>query len=167
MLSLKSHLIVCAVSLILGIAAGYSIRDEKADIEELLTVKTALEAENKNLLKQLEVEHEYQKAASETTRQAQEDLADLEVRYASIVNELNALQLQQLTYDSDDTSALSEDSEATGTVSQSTSKCIRPDSKEFQNFTANQLMIDRDCDITATYYNRLIDLYQSIQSQNE
>lgn len=166
MLPFKSHLIVCAVSLIIGLGAGYSIRDEKADLANLEAIKTALQSENQNLLKQLEVEHEYTKTASESSKKAQEDLAVLEVRYADIVAELNTLQLSQLTYDIDDTSALSEDSGVTCSVPQSTSKCIRPDSKEFQDFTQTQLMIDRDCDITATYYNRLIELYESIQEKN-
>ena len=163
MLPFKSHLIICATALIVGLCAGYSIRDEKADIDRLEQIQAALQAENENLIKQLEQEHEYQKAAQTTAEQAQKDLAELEDMYADAVNELNNMQLQQLSYDSDDFSALSDDSTSTGSVPEKEGKCNGYDKIAFQKLYEEQLKVAKDCDITTSYYNRLIDLYNSIQ----
>jgi uncharacterized protein YqfA (UPF0365 family) len=163
MLPFKSHLIICATALIVGLCAGYSIRDEKADLDRLEQIQAALQTENENLVKQLEQEHEYQKAAQAVAEQTQKDLAELEDMYADAVNELNDMQLQQLSYDCDDSSALSEDPTITESVSEETSKCTGYNKVAFQKLYEDQLKLAKDCDITASYYNRLIDLYNSIQ----
>ena len=167
MLSIKPLLISAVAAFIAGALTGYSIRDDQAEIDSLNLAKSALEEENKNLIKQLEVEHEYQEAAQVTAEQTQKDLDELENRYADAVNELNAMQLQQLSYVPEDTSALSEDAEPAVTIPQSAGKCPGENKAKFQQLYENQLMIAKDCDITATYYNRLIDLYESIKTQSE
>ena len=125
-----------------------------------------LQIEKENLVKQLEIEHERQKAAQIAVVKTQEDLEDLESRYADAIAELNNLQLQQFTYDSDDTSALSEDSSITNTVPESSGKCFGENKAKLQRLYENQLSVARDCDITASYYNRLIELYESISDKN-
>ena len=167
MFSIKSHLIVCAVALVVGLGAGYSIRGEKAELDRLESVRVALEAENKNLIRQLEVEHEYQQAAQAVAEKTQMDLEELEDRYADAVNELNGLQLQQLSYTSDDTSALREDSESAEPVQTGTGKCTGENKAEFQGLYEAQLKIAKDCDITASYYNRLLELYHSIEQNQQ
>lgn len=165
MLPFKSHLIVGAVSLIIGLGAGYSIRDEKAHVKDLENIQSALELERDNLIKQLEVEHEYQKAAQATAEQAQADLESLEASYADAINELNNLQLFYSTQDYTDESALSDDSESAVSVPEEGSQSASDNEREFQKLYEEQLKIAKDCDITTSYYNRILALYESIQTQ--
>jgi len=162
MLSIKNTLIAGAVAFAVGYLAGYATRDDQAEIERLNGAKYALEQERANLIKQLEVEHEHQKTAQINAAKTQEDLDDLEKRYANAVDELNALQLQQLTYDSDDTSALSEDSSTSSAVSQGKCGCSGKDKRAFQKLLNDQMIVAKDCDINATYLNNLIEWYGSI-----
>jgi len=162
MLSIKSLLISSVAVFIAGTFTGYSIRDDQAEIDRLNLERSALEEENKNLIKQLEVEHEYQEAAQVTAEQTKKDLDELEDRYTDAVNELNALQLSQLTYVPEDTSALSENAGVTTAVSKGSSKCAGKDKTKFQRLYEEQLMIAKDCDINSTYLNNLIEWYGSL-----
>lgn len=161
---IKNYLSVAVIASVLGFLGGYHFSSAKAEVDRLKVQQVALQEENKNLIKKLEVEHEQQKQSQITFNETQEDLADLEKRYSDVVNELNLLQLQSDLTDSS-TSTLPSDASASGSVQKDKCKCIRPDSKEFQNFTANQLMISKDCDITTTYYNHLIDWYNKISQE--
>ena len=162
MLSIKNTLIAGAVAFAVGYLAGYAVRDDQAEIERLNIAQAELEQERANLIHQLEVEHEHQKTAQINAAKTQEDLDDLEKRYANAVDELNALQLQQLTYDSDDTSALSEDSSTSSAVSQGKCGCSGKDKRAFQKLLNDQMIVAKDCDINATYLNNLIEWYGSI-----
>lgn len=164
MLPIKICVITSLAAFAVGFTVGYSFRDDKAEVERLETVQAALKQENENLIKELEILHEYEKAAQATAEQTQEDLASLESRYADAIAELNYMQLQQLEYDSDDSSALSEDASVAKPVSQSTSKCTGADKAKFQRLYEKQLMISKDCDINSTYLNNLIDWYSSISN---
>lgn len=162
MLSIKNTLILSAVAFAVGYIAGYATRDDQAEIERLNVVKYALEQEKANLIQQLEVEHEHQKTTQINAAKTQEDLDNLEKRYASAINELNALQLQQFTYVSDDSSTLSEDAGSATAVSQGKCGCSGSDKAKFQRLYEKQLMIAKDCDINATYLNNLIEWYGGI-----
>ena len=162
MLSIKNTLILSAVAFAVGYIAGYATRDDQAEIERLNVAKNALEQERANLIQQLEVEHEHQKTTQINAAKTQEDLDNLEKRYASAINELNALQLQQFTYVSDDSSVLSEDAGSATAVSQGKCGCSRADKAKFQRLYEKQLIIAKDCDINATYLNTLIEWYGSI-----
>lgn len=65
---------------------------------------------------------------------------------------------------------LSADTTTTKAISQSTCKCNGTDKAklqrlydQFQRLYEQQLIISRDYDITATYYNNLIDLYNGVK----
>ena len=58
---------------------------------------------------------------------------------------------------------LSADTTAAKAISQSTCKCNGADKAKLQRLYEQQLVIARDCDITATYYNNLIDLYNGVK----
>ena len=55
------------------------------------------------------------------------------------------------------------DTTTTKAISQSTCKCNGTDKAKLQRLYEQQLVIARDCDITATYYNNLIDLYNGVK----
>ena len=165
MLSIKNTLIAGAVAFAVGYIAGYATRDDQAEIERLNVAKNALEQERANLIQQLEVKHEHQKTAQINAAKTQEDLDDLEKRYASAIDELNALQLQFSEYTDSSTSALSTDTSTSRTVQKDKCKCSGKDQAKLQRLLTEQLIVAKDCDITATYYNHLIDWYNSISQE--
>ncbi len=63
----------------------------------------------------------------------------------------------------DSSQGLSTDTTTTKAISQSTCKCNGADKAKLQRLYEQQLTIARDCDITATYYNNLIDLYNGVK----
>ncbi|WP_406018778.1 hypothetical protein [Succinivibrio sp.] len=162
MLSFKNTLIAGVVAFAVGYLAGYAVRDDQAEIERLNIAKAELEQERANLIQQLEVEHEHQKTTQINAAKTQEDLDDLEKRYASAVDELNALQLQFAGYSDYDSTALSEDASASSSVSQGKCGCSGADKRKLQKVINEQLIVAKDCDINATYLNNLIEWYGSI-----
>ena len=162
MLSIKNTLIAGAVAFAVGYLAGYAVRDDQAEIERLNIAQAELEQERANLIQQLEVEHEHQKTAQINAAKTQEDLDDLEKRYASAIDELNALQLQFAEYSDYDSTALSEDASTSSAVSQGKCGCSGKDKRAFQKLLNDQMILARDCDINATYLNNLIEWYGSI-----
>lgn len=165
MLSNKNTLIAGALAFAVGFLTGYSTRDDQAEIERLNVAKYALDQERANLIQQLEVEHEHQKTAQINAAKTQEDLDDLEKRYASAINELNALQLQFSEYTDSYTSALSKDASASSAVSQGKCDCSGKDKRAFQKLLNDQMIVARDCDINATYLNNLIEWYGMISQK--
>ncbi|MEE0891771.1 MAG: hypothetical protein U0M61_08035 [Succinivibrio sp.] len=165
MLSIKNTLIAGAVAFAVGYIAGYATRDDQAEIERLNVAKNALEQERANLIQQLEVEHEHQKTAQINAAKTQEDLDDLEKRYTSAIDELNALQLQFTEYTDSDNSALSKDASTSSAVSQGKCGCSGKDKRAFQKLLNDQMIVARDCDINATYLNNLIEWYGMISQK--
>lgn len=165
MLSIKNTLIAGAVAFAVGYIAGYATRDDQAEIERLNVAKNALEQERANLIQQLEVEHEHQKTAQINAAKTQEDLDDLEKRYASAIDELNALQLQFTEYTDSDTATLPSDASASSAVSQGKCDCSGKDKRAFQKLLNDQMIVARDCDINATYLNNLIEWYGMISQK--
>lgn len=165
MLSIKNTLILGAVAFAVGYIAGYATRDDQSEIERLNVAKYALDQERTNLIHQLEVEHEHQKTAQINAAKTQEDLDDLEKRYASAIDELNALQLQFSEYTDSDTATLSKDSGSASAVSQGKCDCSGKDKRAFQKLLNDQMIVARDCDINATYLNNLIEWYGMISQK--
>ena len=162
MLSVKNTLVAGAIAFAVGYIAGYATRDDQAEIERLNVAKYALDQERANLIQQLEVEHEHQKTAQINAAKTQEDLDDLEKRYASAIDELNALQLQFSEYTDSDTATLSKDAGSATAGSQGKCDCSGKDKRAFQKLLNDQMIVAKDCDINATYLNNLIEWYGSI-----
>lgn len=161
--SLKYSACVGFITFFVGAYAGYSFSDAKAEAKQYKANIEALEIEREELIKQVEKEHEYQQTAKAASQKAEEDLADLESRYADAINALNDMQLQQLAYDNQDAEPLSESSSSTADNSKSSNKCSQQDRAKLQKLYEEQLTLARDCDINAIHLNQLIDLYNSIQ----
>lgn len=166
MLSIKNTLIAGAVAFAVGYLAGYAVRDDQAEIERLNIAQAELEHERANLIQQLEVEHEHQKTAQINAAKTQEDLDDLEKRYASAIDELNALQLQFAEYSDYDSTALSEDASTSSAVSQGKCGCSGKDKRAFQKLLNDQMIVAKDCDINVTYLNNLIEWYNQISKEH-
>lgn len=162
---IKNYLSVAVIASVLGFLGGYHFSSTKAEVEKLKVQQVALQEENKNLIKKLEVEHEHQKTTQINAAKTQEDLDNLEKRYASAIDELNALQLQFSEYTDSDTATLPSDATASSAVSQGKCDCSGKDKRAFQKLLNDQMIVARDCDINATYLNNLIEWYGMISQK--
>lgn len=129
---------------------------------------------------------EYEKKQAQVLNQALEDKAKKENEFNGVLADAQsniALDVQHLTstynrYRSNglfsDTDSLhtdtadsgqnlSSDTTASKAISQSKCECNGTDKAKFRKLYEQQLVIARDCDITATYYNNLIDLYNGVK----
>lgn len=129
---------------------------------------------------------EYEKKQAQVLNQALEDKAKKENVFNGVLADAQsniALDVQHITstYNryhfnglfsdaysvhtdtTDSGQGLSADTTTTKAISQSTCKCNGTDKAKLQRLYEQQLVIARDCDITATYYNNLIDLYNGVK----
>lgn len=129
---------------------------------------------------------EYEKKQAQVLNQALEDKAKKENVFNGVLADAQsniALDVQHITstYNryhfngvfgntdsvhtdtTDSGQGLSTDTTTTKAISQSTCNCNGADKAKLQRLYEQQLVIARDCDITATYYNNLIDLYNGVK----
>lgn len=64
----------------------------------------------------------------------------------------------------DNTNALSNNTEPTAGVQTTSCRCDRQDRAKLQRLYEEQLVIARDCDITTTYYNKILELWDKIKT---
>lgn len=129
---------------------------------------------------------EYEKKQAQVLNQALEDKAKKENVFNGVLADAQsniALDVQHITstYNryhfnglfsdtdsvhtdtTDSSQGLPSNSPVTKAISQSKCQCNGTDKAKLQRFYERQLVIARDCDITATYYNNLIDLYNGVK----
>lgn len=98
-------------------------------------------------------EQEYREKLDKTTRQAKEAIDVVNAHYRKLLND----SLSKSSADSQNSMPSASGSSAP--ISKSTSKCTEQHRAKLQRLYEQQLVIARDCDITATHYNELIDLF--------
>ena len=78
---------------------------------------------------------------------------------------LSKFNIEQLrTEDTSSDTTLRSDTRTTErTTTEKKDRCVRQDSAKFQRLYEQQLEVARDCDITATYYNKLLELYENVR----
>lgn len=115
---------------------------------------------NKELQQQIQAvedarskEQEYREKLDKTTRQAKEAIDVVNAHYRKLLND--SLSKSSASNQNSVPSA----SGSSGPISKSTSKCTEQHRAKLQRLYERQLVIARDCDITAAHYNELIDLF--------
>lgn len=101
-------------------------------------------------------EHEYREKADKTTRQAKEAVDVVNAHYRKLLND----SLSKSSASSNNSVPAA--SSSSSSVSKSTSKCTEQHRAKLQRLYEQQLVIARDCDITAAHYNELIDFYEAL-----
>ena len=78
---------------------------------------------------------------------------------------LSKFNIEQLrTEDTSSDTTLRTDTRTTErTTTAKKDRCVRQDRAKFQRLYEQQLEVARDCDITATYYNKLLELYENVR----
>lgn len=98
-------------------------------------------------------EQEYREKLDKTTRQAKEAIDVVNAHYRKLLND--SLSKSSASNQNSVPSA----SGSSVPISKSTSKCTEQHRAKLQRLYEQQLVIARDCDITAAHYNELIDLF--------
>ena len=163
----------CLLSSVFCGLMGYRYADiqrerEIAQIQEQMKAQEVIALQNKN-----ERENVYSKALSES----QSKIAVSSDRITAAYRDLNAWADSNFVIDNsvsmhnseDNTSGnsgLSSTASTAGAVSDCECRCDGKDTEKLRRLYQQQLIVARDCDITATYYNHLIDWYNKISQES-
>ncbi|MCI7772626.1 MAG: hypothetical protein MR514_02020 [Succinivibrio sp.] len=163
----KSLFLAIVVASIAGACFGVTItaKHYRAEIAQIQT--DAIKADQEATAKQLNIEHYWQEQQRQADAEANNELQKIQDKYDKALSMLNARKSDSVHVNSDSTSetALSSDSKTLNSVSACNCQCSDRDRAKLQRLYQRQLTIARDCDITATYYNHLIDWYNSISKE--
>lgn len=163
-MDLKLLFMVSVLSAVIGGCFGITLtaKHYRAEIIDIQT--TALKNEQDALVKQLNIEHEWQARQEQADKEANNELQKIQNKYDKALSMLNARASDSVHVNSDSASetALSTNSKTLNSVSASNCQCSDRDRTKLRRLYERQLTIARDCDITAAHYNALIKLYESL-----
>lgn len=161
----------CLLSSVACGLMGYRYADaqrerEIAQIHEQMKAQEVIALQNKN-----ERENVFSKALSES----QSKIAISNDRIAATFSNLNAWADRNFVIDnsvslhnSEDNASSNSDMSSTagtaGAVSDCECRCDGKDQAKLRRLYQQQLIVARDCDITATHYNALIEFYGSVST---
>lgn len=122
----------------------------------------------------LQIQEQEQKSHVEALKKTIKNTETLTVKLGELNNEtsninnkfmsLSKFNIEQLRSDtSSDTTLRPDTRTAERTTTEKKDRCTRQDSAKFQRLYEQQLEVARDCDITATYYNKLLELYKNVR----
>ena len=147
--------------LLLGLFIGWKV------------TSTYFEAEMNAML--LQIQEQEQKSHVEALEKTIKNTETLTVKLGELNNEtsninnkfmsLSKFNIEQLrTEDTSSDTTLRTDTRTTErTTTEKKDRCVRQDYAKFQRLYEQQLEVARDCDITATYYNKLLELYENVR----
>ena len=147
--------------LLLGLFIGWKV------------TSTYFEAEMNAML--LQIQEQEQKSHVEALEKTIKNTETLTVKLGELNNEtsninnkfmsLSKFNIEQLrTEDTSSDTTLRTDTRTTErTTTEKKDRCVRQDRAKFQRLYEQQLEVARDCDITATYYNKLLELYENVR----
>ena len=158
---MKNLSIVGISFLLLGLFIGWKV------------TSTYFEAEMNAML--LQIQEQEQKSHVEALEKTIKNTETLTVKLGELNNEtsninnkfmsLSKFNIEQLrTEDTSSDTTLRTDTRTTErTTTEKKERCVRQDRAKFQRLYEQQLEVARDCDITATYYNKLLELYENVK----
>lgn len=101
-------------------------------------------------------EQEYREKLDKTTRQAKEAIDVVNAHYRKLL--IDSLSKSRASSNNSVPAA----SGSSGPISKSACKCTELHRAKLQRLYEQQLVIARDCDITAAHYNELIELFNEL-----
>ncbi len=161
-MDLKLLLIVATMSAVIGSCFGITITAKyyRAEIAQMQT--EAIKADQEATVKQLNIEHEWQAKREQADKEATDEINKIKDKYNAAMSKLHANSLRSDSGSSGE-AALSTNTSTTSRVQNCRCECSDYNRARLQRLYQRQLIVARDCDITATHYNALIDLYLGIQ----
>lgn len=166
----KTVFLFCGVWLVGCIAyfLGYQYASNKCDIKTTETVAKAQE----QYADALEKKNEIQSKMATVVDKSQSDLAtsieQTTANYDSLISTDLRIPDEWVQSDSNTTDSengsLPSDTRATEPVSGAQCKCVKDNGAKLQRLYKQQLTVAKDCDITTSYYNSLLKLYNGIKN---
>ena len=153
-----------AVSVLGSAYIGYSLTSSYYQIKIVTMEKQYEQILNEAQKAKTQKEQEFFTEAINVQSNLSEDIQNVTSTYNQYFSDLlpgDSSRLQQ----SDNTSSskdVSANSKTSISISQSKCQCDGTDKAKLRKLYEQQLTIARDCDITASYYNNLIDLYNKV-----
>lgn len=153
-----------AVSVLGSAYIGYSLTSSYYQIKLVTMEKQYEQILNEAQKAKTQKEQEFFTEAINVQSNLSEDIQNVTSTYNQYFSDFlpgDSSRLQQ-SGNTSSSQGLSTDTTAAKAISQSTCKCNGADKAKLQRLYEQQLVIARDCDITASYYNNLIDLYNKV-----
>lgn len=152
-----------------GVVVGYYSASNRCELEKLEFQNDALEKQAQANRKAQSVENVYKNALIDAQSGISLDLdkisADFNDAKRDFFDSLDADSVHHNEAGADNSKSMPDTPATPCTVSKKTDGCSAKDQAKLQRLYERQLMIAKDCDITATYYNHLLEMYQSVSVQ--
>lgn len=153
--------LVVFISLSLGLFVGWKLTSNYFEKEINVMILEIKEQNEKNHNKSIEKQ-------VKDTEQLVVTLGELNNETQQINNQfysLSQLNIERLQSDnSSGNKLLPADTTTTErTTAKKKSQCVENNKRKLRELYEQQLTIARDCDITATYYNKLLELYNNVR----
>lgn len=147
--------------LLLGLFIGWKVTSTYFEAEMNAMLLQIQEQEQKSHVKALEKTIKNTETLTVKLGELNNETSNINNKFMSL-SKFNIEQLRTENTSSDTT--LRTDTRTTErTTTEKKDRCVRQDRAKFQRLYEQQLEVARDCDITATYYNKLLELYKNVR----
>ncbi len=165
MMNLKTYLFIGTVSAAAFISYSLTSYHYQVKIDDIKIKNEKIL--NQALTDKIKKEQYFAKESNNVQRKLETNLKDISYDYNNYLHGFlsdNSNSNSDRLSDSNTSSSknMPSDSTVTTTVSKGRCECNGTDKAKLQRLFERQLTIARDCDITATHYNALIDLYDKV-----
>ena len=147
--------------LLLGLFIGWKVTSTYFEAEMNAMLLQIQEQEQKSHVEALEKNIKNTKTLTVKLGELNNETSNINNKFMSL-SKFNIEQLRP--EDTRGDTALRPDTRTTErTTTEKKDRCVRQDHAKFQRLYEQQLEVTRDCDITATYYNKLLELYKNVR----
>ena len=158
---MKNLSIVGISFLLLGLFIGWKVTSTYFEAEMNAMLLQIQEQEQKSHVKALEKTIKNTETLTVKLGELNNETSNINNKFMSL-SKFNIEQLR--TEDTSSDTTLRSDTRITErTTTEKKDRCVRQDFAKFQRLYEQQLEVARDCDITATYYNKLLELYENVR----
>ena len=151
----------------LGVVGGYHLASTQCELEKLEFYNDALEKQAQADRKTQDMENVYKDALVNAQSGVVLDLERINADFTGARFDLSSWSdgMHDDKTGADSTKQLSDTPATSSAVSEKKCGCSATDRTKLQRLYERQLVIAKDCDITATYYNHLLEMYQSVSDK--
>lgn len=149
-----------------GFYSGYKHASNVCNTKILEIQTQAHIDEIQALQTQLDKEQGYARKIHEAQTESAQNVSQIEQKYQSAVSELNLLNSNSLYSDRCSANEATLSTDTTTAAGTTATKSDRQRGQNLRSAKEDLLTIARDCDITASHYNELLKIYNSVRETN-
>jgi hypothetical protein len=158
--TMHRFIVGCLTTFALGAMVGWSWTSDRYQSKMAEITSAGVQTEMENIQKQRDTEQELYFTTQQHEAQLNEQVDAINHNFELLLDGW-----MHSDGDSSGETALSENATDTATVSDCQCRCDVKNSAKFQKLYERQMMVARDCDITAAHYNELIRLVSEWNSR--